>query len=59
MEVIARPIAHRSSDRQGLTIAQDESRSIIFGMPKEAIATDAVKFILPIQDIAPFLISQV
>jgi two-component system, chemotaxis family, protein-glutamate methylesterase/glutaminase len=46
-------------DNEGLTIAQDESTSIIFGMPKEAIALGAVKYVLPIQDIAPFLISQV
>jgi two-component system, chemotaxis family, protein-glutamate methylesterase/glutaminase len=45
-------------DNEGLTIAQDESTSIIFGMPKEAIALGAAKYVLPIQDIAPFLISQ-
>ncbi|AFY74178.1 chemotaxis response regulator containing a CheY-like receiver domain and a methylesterase domain [Synechococcus sp. PCC 7502] len=45
-------------DHGGLTIAQDESSSVIFGMPKEAIALGAARYILPLQDIAPFLITQ-
>lgn len=36
----------------GMTIAQDEATSIVFGMPKEAIALDAVQHILPIDQIA-------
>lgn len=40
----------------GMTIAQDEKTSIVFGMPKEAIALGAAQQILPIQDIAPFLL---
>jgi two-component system, chemotaxis family, protein-glutamate methylesterase/glutaminase len=43
----------------GLTIAQDESTSVIFGMPKEAIALGAAQYVLPLQDIAPFLLTQV
>ncbi len=43
----------------GLTIAQDEATSVIFGMPKEAIALDAAQHILPINSIAPLLISKV
>jgi len=43
----------------GMTIAQDEASSIVFGMPKEAIALGAVQHILPIQSIAPFLLSRV
>lgn len=39
----------------GFTIAQDQATSVIFGMPKEAIEMGAVKQILPIQKIAPFL----
>lgn len=46
-------------DNEGLTIAQDESTSIIFGMPKEAIDLGAARYVLPIQDIAPFLLTQV
>ncbi|RJP86125.1 MAG: chemotaxis-specific protein-glutamate methyltransferase CheB [Desulfobacteraceae bacterium] len=40
----------------GLTIAQDEASSVIFGMPKEAIAIGAVKHILPLSSIADTLI---
>ncbi len=34
------------------TIAQDEATSIVFGMPKEAIARGCVDAILPVQEIA-------
>ncbi|VEP12069.1 Chemotaxis response regulator protein-glutamate methylesterase [Hyella patelloides LEGE 07179] len=43
----------------GLTIAQDEASSIIFGMPQEAIKSGIVQQVLPLKDIAPFLIRQV
>ncbi|MCI3281072.1 chemotaxis-specific protein-glutamate methyltransferase CheB [Synechococcus sp. PCC 6717] len=39
----------------GITIAQDEATSIIFGMPKEAIALGAVRYILPIERIGTVL----
>jgi two-component system chemotaxis response regulator CheB len=42
-----------------LTIAQDEATSVVFGMPKEAIALGAVQEILAVQNIAPFLLNQV
>jgi two-component system, chemotaxis family, protein-glutamate methylesterase/glutaminase len=45
-------------DHSGLTIAQDESSSIIFGMPKEAIALGAARYVLSLSDIAPFLLTQ-
>ena len=35
----------------GLVIAQDESSSVIFGMPAEAIKTGAVDHVLPLDDI--------
>ncbi|NEQ38381.1 MAG: chemotaxis-specific protein-glutamate methyltransferase CheB [Okeania sp. SIO3I5] len=41
----------------GLTIAQDEASSIIFGMPKEAIALGAAQYILSINDISHKLLS--
>jgi two-component system chemotaxis response regulator CheB len=40
----------------GITIAQDEQSSVVFGMPKEAIALGAVQRILPVQNIAPILL---
>lgn len=43
----------------GITIAQDEKSSVVFGMPKEAIALGAVKHILPIQEIAPLLLNKI
>jgi two-component system, chemotaxis family, protein-glutamate methylesterase/glutaminase len=45
-------------DAGGLTIAQDESSSVIFGMPKEAIALGAARYVLPLPDIASFLLKQ-
>ncbi|MDD4881435.1 MAG: chemotaxis-specific protein-glutamate methyltransferase CheB [Gallionellaceae bacterium] len=40
----------------GVTIAQDEASSIIFGMPKEAIAAHAARFVLPLTKVAPTLV---
>jgi two-component system, chemotaxis family, protein-glutamate methylesterase/glutaminase len=40
----------------GLTIAQDEATSVIYGMPKEAIDLGAAKLVLPIHAIAPRLL---
>lgn len=37
----------------GVTIAQDESTSTVFGMPREAIEMGAASHILPLPDIAP------
>jgi two-component system chemotaxis response regulator CheB len=39
----------------GTTIAQDEQSSIVFGMPKEAIALGVVKHVLPIDEIPVML----
>jgi two-component system chemotaxis response regulator CheB len=36
----------------GITIAQNEETSVVFGMPKQAIALGAVKYVLPVQKIA-------
>jgi two-component system chemotaxis response regulator CheB len=41
----------------GLTIAQDEATSVVYGMPKEAILLDAAERILPIGEIADTLCS--
>ncbi|HEY9762240.1 MAG TPA: chemotaxis-specific protein-glutamate methyltransferase CheB [Trichocoleus sp.] len=35
----------------GVTIAQDEASSVVFGMPKEAIALGAAQYVLPIEKI--------
>lgn len=42
----------------GITIAQDEKSSIVFGMPKEAIAMGVVQHVLPVNDIANFVVSR-
>jgi two-component system, chemotaxis family, protein-glutamate methylesterase/glutaminase len=42
----------------GKTIAQDESSCVVFGMPKEAIQLGAAQHILPLQNIAPFILDQ-
>jgi two-component system chemotaxis response regulator CheB len=47
------------SQMGGTTVAQNEATSIVFGMPKEAIALGAAQHILPIQGIAPFLVEKV
>jgi two-component system, chemotaxis family, protein-glutamate methylesterase/glutaminase len=36
----------------GITIAQNEESSVVFGMPKQAIALGAVKYVLPVSKIA-------
>lgn len=41
----------------GHTIAQDESTSVVFGMPKEAILLGAAEQVLPLDKIAPALVS--
>ncbi|MDI9640397.1 chemotaxis-specific protein-glutamate methyltransferase CheB [Oscillatoria amoena NRMC-F 0135] len=40
----------------GLTIAQDEQTSVVFGMPREAIALGAAQQVLPIGEIAKTLL---
>lgn len=46
--------------RQGATtIAQDESSCVVFGMPKEAIALNAAKLILPLNQIAATVMQQI
>jgi two-component system, chemotaxis family, protein-glutamate methylesterase/glutaminase len=39
----------------GMTIAQDEATSIVFGMPREAILLSAAKEVLPLAEVAPML----
>lgn len=40
-----------------LTIAQDEKSSVVFGMPKEAIKLGAADYILPLNQMADFVIN--
>lgn len=49
-------IVHIKKELGGLTIAQDEKTSSIFGMPKEAIATGCVDYVLPPEAIREQLI---
>jgi two-component system chemotaxis response regulator CheB len=46
-------------DCGGMTIAQDEATSIVYGMPKAAFDLGAVDLTLPIHKIAPTLIEWV
>ncbi len=43
---------HEMKARGAQTIAQDESTSVVFGMPKEAIALGAASRILPLQEVS-------
>lgn len=43
----------------GTTISQDEKTSEYFGMPGAAISTNCVDFILPLEDVAPALVTLV
>lgn len=40
------------------TIAQDEATSVVFGMPKEAIKLNAAEKVLPLDNIAPFILTK-
>jgi two-component system chemotaxis response regulator CheB len=42
--------------RGGMTMAQDEGSSVVFGMPREAIRLGAANVVLPLERIAPLLI---
>lgn len=39
----------------GITLAQDEATSIVWGMPREAIACGAAQHVLPLDDLGPAL----
>ncbi len=41
----------------GQTIAQDEATSVVFGMPREAAAIGAAMQVLPLELIAPALLT--
>jgi len=41
----------------GLTIAQDEASSVVYGMPREAVLLGAAERVLPIGEIGPYLAS--
>ncbi len=43
----------------GLTVAQDEATSIVFGMPASAIANGSAQHVLPLPEIAGFLLARI
>lgn len=43
----------------GVTVAQDEGSCVVFGMPREAIALGAARYILPVGAIAALLLNAV
>ncbi len=40
----------------GFTVAQDEGTSVVFGMPREAIALGAAQAVLPLEQIGPQIV---
>jgi two-component system chemotaxis response regulator CheB len=40
----------------GFTLAQDESTSVIYGMPREAVMLDAAQMVLPLEQIGPQIV---
>lgn len=46
----------RMREQGAHTIAQDEASSVVFGMPKEAIALGAAEFVMPLDQIASLLV---
>jgi two-component system chemotaxis response regulator CheB len=40
----------------GFTLAQDESTSVVYGMPREAVLLDAAKMVLPLDQIGPQIV---
>lgn len=47
------------SEMGAVTMAQDEATSVVWGMPGEAVKQGAVKQVLSLQNIAPYLIKEV
>jgi two-component system chemotaxis response regulator CheB len=43
----------------GLTIAQDEATSVVYGMPREAMLLGAAERVLPLPEIGPCLASAI
>jgi two-component system chemotaxis response regulator CheB len=43
----------------GFTVAQDEATSIVYGMPREAVACGAAEQVLPLHEIGPALAARV
>jgi two-component system chemotaxis response regulator CheB len=43
----------------GVTIAQDEASSVVYGMPKAAVELGAAQHVLSIEQIAPALVALV
>ncbi|WP_305036175.1 chemotaxis protein CheB, partial [Myxococcus sp. AB025B] len=46
-------------ERGGRTIAQDESTSAVWGMPREAVLLGAAQEVLPLERIGPTLVQWV
>jgi two-component system chemotaxis response regulator CheB len=40
----------------GCTVAQDESTSVVYGMPREAVLLGAAQLVLPLQQIGPEIV---
>lgn len=47
------------ADAGGMTIAQDEATSVVFGMPKRAVELGAARSVLPLDEIAPMILAAI
>ena len=43
-------------DQGGFTIAQDEASAIVYGMPGHALSQGAIRQVVPLKEIAPYLV---
>jgi two-component system chemotaxis response regulator CheB len=48
---------HKVREAGGTVLAQDEGSSVVFGMPRDAVAAGVVNAVLGVEQIAPRLVA--